>query len=101
MNNILFNPKQHRTMRMHWSQFVPNMSTDIRGHEAPLHHHQRGWAGGGWGGAGRLGGKRGGGGASLNSQRRITVSFYSIYIFPNEKEPSSGKRILEQFPRQR
>ena len=23
----------------HWSQFVPSMSTDIRGHEA-LHHHQ-------------------------------------------------------------
>ena len=24
----------------HWSQFVPNMSTDIRGHEALHHHHQ-------------------------------------------------------------
>ena len=33
--------KQHRTMLMHWSQFVPNMSTDIRGHEA-LHNHHRG-----------------------------------------------------------
>ena len=31
--------KQHRTMLRHWSQFVPNMSTDIRGHEA-LHHHR-------------------------------------------------------------
>ena len=31
--------KQHWTMLRHWSQFVPNMSTDIRGHEA-LHHHQ-------------------------------------------------------------
>ena len=31
--------KQHRTMLRHWSQFVPNMSFDIRGHEA-LHHHQ-------------------------------------------------------------
>ena len=30
--------KQHWTMLRHWSQFVPNMSTDIRGHEAPLHH---------------------------------------------------------------
>ena len=30
--------KQHRTMFRHWLQFVPNMSTDIRGHEA-LHHH--------------------------------------------------------------
>ena len=27
-------------MLRHWSQFVPNMSTDIRGHEA-LHHHQQ------------------------------------------------------------
>ena len=28
-------------MLMHWSQLVPNMSTDIRGHEAlhPHHHH--------------------------------------------------------------
>ena len=26
-------------MLRHWSQFVPNMSTDIRGHEAPHHHH--------------------------------------------------------------
>ena len=26
------------TMLTHWSQFVPNMSADIRGHEA-LHHH--------------------------------------------------------------
>ena len=25
-------------MLRHWSQFVPNMSTDVRGHEA-LHHH--------------------------------------------------------------
>ena len=24
---------------LHWSQFVPNMSTDIREHEALLHHH--------------------------------------------------------------
>ena len=32
--------KQHWTTHMHWSQFVPNMSTDIRGHEAPQHHHQ-------------------------------------------------------------
>ena len=31
--------KQYRTMLRHWSQFVPNLSTDIRGHEA-LHHHQ-------------------------------------------------------------
>ena len=29
--------KQHWTMLRHWSQFVPNMSTDIRGHEG-LHH---------------------------------------------------------------
>ena len=26
-------------MLRHWSQFVPNVSTDIRGHEALLHHH--------------------------------------------------------------
>ena len=26
-------------MLRHWSQFVPNMSTDIRGHEALQHHH--------------------------------------------------------------
>ena len=32
--------KQHWPMIRHWSQFVPNMSTDIRGHEA-LHHHQK------------------------------------------------------------
>ena len=33
--------KQHWTMLRHWSQFVPNMSTDIRGHEAPHHHHHQ------------------------------------------------------------
>ena len=32
--------KQHWTMLRQWSQFVPNMSTDIRGHEA-LHRHHR------------------------------------------------------------
>ena len=32
--------RQHWTMLRHWSQFVPNMSTDIRGHEALHHHHQ-------------------------------------------------------------
>ena len=26
-------------MLRHWSQFVPNMSADIRGHEALHHHH--------------------------------------------------------------
>ena len=31
--------KQHWTMLTHWSQVVPNMSTDIRGHSA-LHHHR-------------------------------------------------------------
>ena len=31
--------KQHWTMLRHRLQFVPNMSTNIRGHEA-LHHHQ-------------------------------------------------------------
>ena len=30
--------KQHWTMLRHGSQFVPNMSIDIRRHEAPLHH---------------------------------------------------------------
>ena len=34
--------KQHSTVLRHWSQFVPNMSTDIRGHEA-LHHHHHLW----------------------------------------------------------
>ena len=29
--------KQYWTVLRHWSQFVPNMSTDIRGHEALLH----------------------------------------------------------------
>ena len=29
--------KQHWTILRHWWQFVPNLSTDIRGHEA-LHH---------------------------------------------------------------
>ena len=28
-------------MLRHWSQFVPNMSTDIRGHEALHHYHRR------------------------------------------------------------
>ena len=28
-------------MLAHWSQLVPNMSTDTRGHEALLHHHHR------------------------------------------------------------
>ena len=32
--------KQHWTMLRHWSQFVPKMSTDIRGHQALHHHHQ-------------------------------------------------------------
>ena len=31
--------KQHWTMLRHWSQFFPNMSTDIRWHEALHHHH--------------------------------------------------------------
>ena len=31
-------------MLRHWSQFVPNMSTDIRGHEALHHHHQPVWS---------------------------------------------------------
>ena len=31
--------KQHGTMLRHWSQFVPNRSADIRGHEALRHHH--------------------------------------------------------------
>ena len=31
--------EQRCTMLRHWSQFVPNMSTDIRGHEA-LHHQK-------------------------------------------------------------
>ena len=26
-------------MLRHWSQFVPNMSTDVRGHEDLHHHH--------------------------------------------------------------
>ena len=30
--------KQHGTMLRHWSQFVPNMSTDIQGHEVLLYH---------------------------------------------------------------
>ena len=30
---------EHWPVLRHWSQFVPNMSTDIRGHEALLHHH--------------------------------------------------------------
>ena len=33
--------KQHWTTHTHWSQFVPNMSTDIRGHEALHHHHHQ------------------------------------------------------------
>ena len=32
--------KQHCTMLTYWSQFVPNTSDDIGGHEAlHLHHH--------------------------------------------------------------
>ena len=31
--------KQHWTVLWHWSQFVPKMSTDIRGHDALHHHH--------------------------------------------------------------
>ena len=30
---------QQWTVLRHWSQCVPNMSTDIRGHEALHHHH--------------------------------------------------------------
>ena len=36
--------KQHWTMLRHWPQFVPDMSTDIRGHEALHHHHSTQWA---------------------------------------------------------
>ena len=38
--------KRHCTMLRHWSQFVCNMSTDIRGRET-LHHHKNpdNWAG--------------------------------------------------------
>ena len=32
--------KHHLTMLTHWSQFIPNMSTDIRGHKALLHHQE-------------------------------------------------------------
>ena len=32
--------KQPWTMLTHWSKFVPNMSTDIRGDWALRHHHQ-------------------------------------------------------------
>ena len=32
--------KQYWTVLWHWSQFVRNMSTDIRGHEALLHQRQ-------------------------------------------------------------
>ena len=32
--------KQYWTTLTHWSQFVPNMSSDIRGHETLHHHHQ-------------------------------------------------------------
>ena len=56
--------KQYWTLLIHWSQLVPNISTDICGHEALLHHHahsehrfptmytlaKRGW-GEGWVGA--------------------------------------------------
>ena len=31
--------KQRWTVLRHWSQFGPNMSTDVRGHEALLLHH--------------------------------------------------------------
>ena len=31
--------KQHWTVLRHWSQFVSNMSTDMRRHEALLYHH--------------------------------------------------------------
>ena len=31
--------KQHNSMLRHWFQFVPNMSADIRWHEALHHHH--------------------------------------------------------------
>ena len=31
--------KQHWTVLRHWSQFVPNMSANIRGQEALHHHH--------------------------------------------------------------
>ena len=30
--------KRHRIVLLQWSQFVPNMSTDIRGDEVLLHH---------------------------------------------------------------
>ena len=33
--------KQLLTMLRHWSQFVTNMSTNIRGYEALHHHHHR------------------------------------------------------------
>ena len=33
--------KQNRTVLWRWSQFVPNMSTNICGHEALHHHHHQ------------------------------------------------------------
>ena len=33
--------KNYWTLLRHWSQLVPNMSTDIWGHKASIHHHQR------------------------------------------------------------
>ena len=35
--SVFVDVKLHWTVLRHWSQFVPDMSTDIRGHE-PLHH---------------------------------------------------------------
>ena len=36
---VSVNVKQHLTVLRHWSQLVPNVSTDIRGDEALPHHH--------------------------------------------------------------
>ena len=60
--------KQHWTMLRHWSQFVTNMSTDIRGHEALHHHQQLGVEGVGWLGGG--GGRGGGSGGTLTKEMK-------------------------------
>ena len=36
---VSLDAKQHWTILRHWSQFVSNMSTDIREHEVLHHHH--------------------------------------------------------------
>ena len=74
--------KQRWTMLRHWSQFVPNISTDIRGHEALHHHHlTEVWLG------------------SQNSQNSQAAAVLHVLSFSVALRPQRPHGLLETEPR--